>query len=178
VLSLAPYTATINLPVCCTLKDPKSIGCPHCSVDQVGETAVRAEVDCEHAPFALAHGVDQPQVLQEENARVHHQEDERSGHAKRRAETFTIIAEALQRSEVHVALREIAQNRQHEGELQRVAKPKPRRRDLETEERGPASFAESERQRDEDSEARASEHREGTDKDLDSVLVWITPLRQ
>lgn len=97
-----------------------------------------------------------------------HQQHRGHGYAEGGAEAHTESAEALVGAEIHVVLSEIAQDRQHCRELQRVAKPEARLCSLLPEENRPTSAAEGERDSDHTTNARASEQPEGGHK----VLVF------
>mmetsp|Transcript_20547 Transcript_20547/g.43723 ORF Transcript_20547/g.43723 Transcript_20547/m.43723 type:complete len:289 (-) Transcript_20547:30-896(-) len=150
-LSLALH-ATATIPA--TPPEPKArrkASDPGSPAGQEDQAHMGAPTESPQAPPASANRAEQQQVPQQEDSRVHHEKHSRRSDAESRAEMHRCGPDdsgtpALQAADMDIVLDEVAQHREHSGELQRMAEPEPRRCDPATQEGGPTSAPEGERQ--------------------------------
>jgi len=139
---------------------------------------VRARVHGAQSEAVLADRVNELQVLEKEDGWVDHKQQRCHKNDEGGPEPREECARALQLTKVHVVLDKIAERREHGSELQGVAEPYPRLRDLQSEEDRPTSAAERKGECDHGTNAGVPEH-VGRPHELliiagDTLLIAIT----
>lgn len=134
---------------------------PDCAIREAHEPRVRAAVNGTHAPLVLASRHPKPEVFEQESGRVDHQQDGCSHDAQGRAVSlpercrYVLVGPA---GPAHIVLDQVAQHRQHDGKLQRVAEQQASWREVQPQEGGPASGTPDEGQRHDHAHARQSQN--------------------